>query len=134
MEPDKKICNKMRELINIIALFALFVQSISCVLNCLTMPKPTTRGEFWYQYFIFTSYLCSCIVVFVFFLIYNTNNCVVKNRIINILFLILVILATYVHISQLFVLHDFILTSIVLLLIDGYVVYRIWKNYKRSRV
>lgn len=134
MEPDKKIFSKMRELINIIALFALFVQSISCVLNCLTMPMPTTRGESWYQYFIFTSYLCSCIVVFVFFVIYNTNNCLVKNKIINILFLILVILAMYVHISQLFVLQDFILTSIILLLIDGYVVYRIWKNFKRSRV
>lgn len=134
MEPDKKLFSKMRELINIIALFALFIQSISCVLNCLTMPKPTTREESLYQYFIFTSYLCSCIVVLVFYLIYNTNNSIVNNRIINILFLIIVILAMYVHISQLFVLHDFILTSIILLFIDGYVVYRIWKNFKRIRV
>ncbi len=122
----------MRVLINIIAVIALIIQSIFSVFNILIMKQPETFSQSSYNYFVYISSLCSCIIVFIFLLLYNSENIRLKNKIINVIFLIIATLATYIHINQLLVLNDLILTSVVLLIIDGYVVHRIWKNYLKS--
>lgn len=128
MEPNNQSFVKMKVLINIIAVIALIVQSIFSIFNILIMKHPETFSQSLYNDFVFISSLCSCIIVFIFLLLYNSKNIKLKNKIISIIFLIIATLATYIHINQLFVLNDMILTSVVLLLIDGYVVHAIWKN------
>lgn len=119
---------KMRVLINIISSIALIIQSVFSVFNVLIMKKAETLYETLYNDFIFTSYLCSNIVVLVFLLLYNFKYKCLENRLVNVFFLIIVILAAYIHIYQLFVQNDLILTSCVLLIVDIYVAHGIWKN------
>lgn len=121
----------MRLLINIIAFIALIVQIVFSVFNVLIMKRPETLHETLYNAFIFMSSICSNIVVLVFFLLYNFKYKCLKNRAINIGFLIIVILAVYIHIYQLFILNNMILTSCVLLLVDSYVVYGVLKHFFR---
>lgn len=118
----------MRVLINIISSIALIIQSVFSVFNVLIMKKAETLYEALYNDFIFTSYLCSNIVVLVFLLLYNFKYKCLENRLMNVFFLIIVILAAYIHICQLFVQNDLILTSCVLLIVDIYVAHGIWKN------
>lgn len=119
----------MKLLINIIAFIAFIIQFVFSVFNVLIMKKPETLNDTLYNDFIFISFLCSNIVVFVFFLLYNFKYKFLKNIVMNIVFLIIVILAAYIHIYQLFVLNDMIFTSCVLLLVDSYVVYSILKHF-----
>lgn len=127
METDKRYY-KMRSFINILALIALIPQIGFSVFSALSMKKPETVYEKLYEYFILTSLLCSDIVVLIFFLIYNSRHKYLSNNIFSIISLIIAVFAAYVYIYQILFFNDMKLLSCVLLLIDGYVVYRVNKN------
>lgn len=74
----------MRVLINIISSIALIIQSVFSVFNVLIMKKAETLYETLYNDFIFTSYLCSNIVVLVFLLLYNFKYKCLENRLMNV--------------------------------------------------
>ena len=119
---------QMRITINLLALIVFVVQIISFVFNVLTLKKPKCTADALYNCFIFTAFLCSLLTVVIFVVQYNFNAMLLKKKSVNCLLLIIVMLGTYIHISQLFILNDFIIPSCILLLIDIYVLPKIMKN------
>lgn len=134
METNQQLIVKMKIVVNTIAIIALFIQFAYSAFNMLSMQKPITSNDMLYNYFLLVALPCSDIIVIVFLLLYNFDYIFLKNRIINVLFLIIGILAMYIHVYQLFILNDLILSSIVLLLIDSFVFYRIIKKIMNSKI
>ena len=122
----------MRIFINTIAVFSFIVQFIPFVFSVLNQNKPEHTIDILYNYFLFIAYLCSLLVVVVFVILYNFNTKAINNKWLNSIFLCVVILGTYIHISQLFVLKDFVLTSCILVGFDFYVLYKILGNLWKS--
>lgn len=119
----------MKIIINIIASIVFVIQFAFSAFSMLSMQKPITFNEMLYNDFLLVALPCSCIIVLIFLLLYNLNCIFLKNRIINVFFLVVGILAIYIHFYQLFVLNDLILISVVLLLIDCIVIHWIIKNF-----
>jgi hypothetical protein len=115
----------MKIFINTIAGIAFIGQLIAFIFNGLTLQKLESIVDELFNYALFAGYLCSLLSVAFFVIIYNFNLCFLRKKMINILFLAIVLLGGYVLISQLFVQHDFILTSCLLLLFDIYIVRRV---------
>ena len=115
----------MKIIVNIIAGIAFIVQFAFSAFSMLTMQKPITINEILYNYMLLVALPCSSIIVLLFLLLYNFNYKFLNNKIINVFFSVIGILALYIHAYQLFVLHDLILISVVLLLIDCYVIIRV---------
>lgn len=128
MGEDKGI--SVRKAVNTIAIVTLFVQLFSLLLNLFTMKIPATTTESLYQYFIIILFFCSEIVVLFFILLYNFKCKFLQNRFLKVFCFIIVILAAYIHIWQLFIKQIFILTSIIFLLMDSYIIYRIFERNK----
>ena len=63
-------------------------------------------------------YSCSDITVLVFILYYNFDFKILRNKMLNFLVILIVMLAGYIHVWQLIVLRDFIITSCILVLFD----------------
>lgn len=114
----------MRIFINVIACITLIIQFLVAGINILVMQKPETVMEALYNDFIFISCFCSFAVVPVFILIYNFKYKYLESIIINFFFLVVVLFAVYVHLYQIFVQKDVMLTSCVLLLIDIYIIFK----------
>lgn len=112
----------MRIIINIVAFITFIVQFFSFVLNALTLKKPECFKEELYNYFIISALLCSLMTIVIFFVQYNCNVGIFKNKVIKCLSWLIVLLSAFTCIWQIFVLHDFILTSCVLLILDFYVI------------
>lgn len=119
----------MKIFINIIAGIAFIMQSVSFVLNALIQKKPECAINSLYSYFVVTAFFCSVLVVVLFVIMYNFNFKFLKIKILNCFFFFLVgLLGTYIHIWQLFMHHDFVLISFVLLLYDIYIFCKILGN------
>ena len=125
METDQRFLVRMKIIVNIIAGIAFIVQFAFSAFSMLTMQKPITINEILYNYMLLVALPCSSIIVLLFLLLYNFNYKFLNNKIINVFFFVIGILALYIHAYQLFVLHDLILISVVLLLIDCYVIIRV---------
>ena len=108
----------MRIIINPIAVVSLIVQFTYSAL---------------YNDLLIVALPCSDIIVVIFLLLYNFNYKFLRNRIINVFFLVIGILALYIHAFQLFVLNDLILISIVLSLIDSIVIVWTIKNIRSKQ-
>lgn len=122
----------MRIFINIIAIIAFIMQSISFVLNVLIQKKPECTIDSLYSYFVVTAFLCSVLVVVLFVILYNFDSMFLKIKILNCFFFLVGLLGTYIHVWQLFMHNDFVLTSFVLLLFDFYVFRKIVGNLLRK--
>lgn len=120
----------MKIVINIIAAIVLVIQCIAFVLGVLTLRKAEKTTEILLQYFHVVAYICSLLAVVIFFVEYNFNFKILKNNLIIFILLTIVLLAMYIHVSQLFVLRDFVLLSCCLLSFDFYIVYHILKIKK----
>jgi len=125
METDQRFLVRMKIIVNMIAGIAFIVQFAFSAFSMLTMQKPITINEILYNYMLLVALPCSSIIVLLFLLLYNFNYKFLNNKIINVFFFVIGILALYIHAYQLFVLHDLILISVVLLLIDCYVIIRV---------
>jgi len=125
METDQRFLVRMKIIVNMIAGIAFIVQFAFSAFSMLTMQKPITINEIFYNNMLLVALPCSSIIVLLFLLLYNFNYKFLNNKIINVFFFVIGILALYIHAYQLFVLHDLILISVVLLLIDCYVIIRV---------
>lgn len=125
METDQRFLVRMKIIVNIIAGIAFIVQFAISAFSMLSMQKPITINEILYNNMLLVALPCSSIIVLLFLLLYNFNYKFLNNKIINVFFFVIGILALYIHAYQLFVLHDLILISVVLLLIDCYVIIRV---------
>ena len=125
METDQRFLVRMKIIVNMIAGIAFIVQFAFSAFSMLSMQKPITINEILYNYMLLVALPCSSIIVLLFLLLYNFNYKFLNNKIINVFFFVIGILALYIHAYQLFVLHDLILISVVLLLIDCYVIIRV---------
>lgn len=125
METDQRFLVRMKIIVNMIAGIAFIVQFAFSAFSMLSMQKPITINEIFYNYMLLVALPCSSIIVLLFLLLYNFNYKFLNNKIINVFFFVIGILALYIHAYQLFVLHDLILISVVLLLIDCYVIIRV---------
>ena len=121
----------MRIFINIVAIIAFVMQSVSFVLNALIQKKPECTRDSLYSYFVVTAFLCSVLVVVIFVIMYNFDFKFLKNKNLNCFFCLVGLLGAYIHIWQLFMHNDFVLISFVLLLFDIYVFYKIQGNLIR---
>lgn len=125
METDQRFLVRMKIIVNMIAGIAFIVQFAFSAFSMLSMQKPITTNEIFYNNMLLVALPCSSIIVLLFLLLYNFNYKFLNNKIINVFFFVIGILALYIHAYQLFVLHDLILISVVLLLIDCYVIIRV---------
>lgn len=108
----------MKTFINTIAVIAFIIQSLSSVLNVLCMKKPEDDIAVLWDSFAILLYSCSDITVLVFILYYNFDFKILRNKMLNFLVILIVMLAGYIHVWQLIVLRDFIITSCILVLFD----------------
>ena len=120
----------MRIAINIIAIFAFIMQSISFVFGVLNLRRPECVIDSIYNHFIFISFLCSQVTVVIFIAIYNFDLKAHRIKLLNYIYLIIVMLGSYIHITQLIVFNDFILTSCILLFFDCYIFRKIHHNLR----
>lgn len=119
---------KMKIIINIVASIVFIVQFVSFVFNALNLKKPGCTIDSLYNYFVIIAYLCSLFAVIIFAVQYNFKAKYLNNKLLNCIFLIIVMLGTYIHLSQLLLLKDFVLTSCILLLFDIYIIHKILRN------
>lgn len=118
----------MKIIINIVTSIVFIVQFVSFVFNALNLKKPECSIDTLYNYFVIIAYLCSLFAVIIFAVQYNFKAKFLNNKLLNIVFLIIIMLGTYIHLSQLLLLKDFVLTSCILLLFDIYIIHKILRN------
>lgn len=111
----------MKILVNTIAGIIFIIQFMSAVFNACIMRKPANFMEKIIDDFIVISCFCSVTIVIVFLLMYNRTCKCIKGKTANIIIMFFVLYAAYVHLAQIFIQHDFIWSSCILLLIDCYV-------------
>lgn len=128
MDIDKKILGKMKILINIVAFIAFIGQFFSFAFSAINQKKPESAIESVYNYYIFFAFLCSLITVVIFVVEYNFNFKLLKKKIPNYIFLVIVAVGIHIPILQLLALNDFLLTSCILLLLDYYIMRKILCN------
>lgn len=133
METNQRLFFRMRIIINPIAVVSLVVQFAYSALNILSLNSPVTLNDILYNDLLIVALPCSDIIVVIFLLLYNFNYKFLRNRIIHVFFLVVGILALYIHAFQLFVLNDLILISIVLSLIDSIVIVWTIKNIRSKQ-
>ena len=115
----------MKILINIVAFIAFIGQFFSFAFSALNQKKPESAIESVYNYYIFFAFLCSLITVIIFVVEYNFNFKLLKKKIPNYIFLVIVAVGIYIPIMQLLALNDFLLTSCILVLFDYYIMRKI---------
>lgn len=128
MDIDKKFLAKMKILINTVAFIAFIGQFFSFAFSAINQKKPESAIESVYNYYIFFAFLCSLITVVIFVVEYNFNFKLLKKKIPNYIFLVIVAVGIYIPIMQLLALNDFLLTSCILLLFDYYIMRKILSN------
>ena len=128
MDIDKKFLGKMKILINTVAFIAFIGQFFSFAFSAINQKKPESAIESVYNYYIFFAFLCSLITVVIFVVEYNFNFKLLKKKIPNYIFLVIVAVGIYIPIMQLLALNDFLLTSCILLLFDYYIMRKILSN------
>lgn len=115
----------MKILINIIVFISFGAQFVAFIFSALNLKKPQSTVESLYNDFVFIAYLCSLFAIAIFVILYNFDYKLLKKKTLNILFLMIVLLGIYIHLSQLLLLNDFMLLSCILLLFDFYSIYKI---------
>lgn len=111
----------MKNIINILVIITTILQFLISVFNMLNMSKPETFEDSMYNIFVLISCFCSFMVGFIFFLIFNFKYRFLENKIIQVSFLMIALFASYVHLYQIFVQKDLILTSCILFIVDVFV-------------
>lgn len=115
----------MRILINIVAIIAFIAQILPFAFNALNQERAESAKEALYDHFMLFAYFCSLVTVVIFVILYNFNYKILKNKLVYCFFLFIVLLGTYIHLSQLIEQNDFIIVSSILLLFDCYIVRKI---------
>ena len=118
----------MKTFINSIAVIVFIIQFLSFILNAFCMQKAEDTLTILRNGFVFFSYFCSDIIVFVFILFYNFDFVFLKKKILNLIVFLVVIPAGYIHVWQIIRQRDFFLSSSILILFDIYIIYRISQN------
>lgn len=113
----------MRIVINIIALIVFVAQSVSFVLNALTLRKPECVTDSLYNFIFIIAFLSSLIAIIVFAVLYNLKFLLHKKKVLSYSLITIVILSIYIHIWHVLILKDFIMTSCVSLLFDYYIIH-----------
>lgn len=126
METNKGILGKM--IINIIAFIILFEQCMFFIFSALNQSAPSNTMESLKNGFNFIAIFCSLITIIIFALLYNLGNKHLNKKGLNWLFLVITAVGVYVHISQLFIMCDFVFAASILLLFDCYIVRRTLNN------
>lgn len=121
----------MKLFINIAAIISFIIQSIFSIFNLLMLKKPESFGQSLYNDFLIISIPCSCLVVVIFLILYNIYKTHRINRMLTLTFGLIAVFASIIHICQLLILKDLIVTSLVLLLIDGFVLHDCWNKLNR---
>lgn len=116
-------------IINTIAVIAFYIQLFSFVLNVFCMKAPEDDMDVLWNYFVIILYSCSVIAVIIFILFYNFEFKFLKNRILDSLILLVVASGGYIHIWQIAVQRDFIISSCLLALFDIYIIRKIIQNF-----
>ena len=116
-------------IINTIAVIAFYIQLFSFVLNVFCMKAPEDDMDVLWNYFVIFLYSCSVIAVIIFILFYNFEFKFLKNRILDSLILLVVTFGGYIHIWQIAVQRDFIISSCLLALFDIYIIGKIIQNF-----
>jgi len=96
MDIDKKVLGKMKILINTVAFIAFIGQFFSFAFSALNQKKPESIIESVYNDFIFFAFLCSLITVVIFVVQYNFDFKLLKKKIPNYIFLVIVSLGIYI--------------------------------------
>lgn len=122
----------MKIVINIIAFFVFIVQFFSFAFSALNQKEPECTKELLYSCFMLFAIFCSLITIPIFAILYNCKFKLLKERIPNYIILVIVLLGSYIHISQLLSLHNFIITSCILLLFDIYIIRKVLSCIKKS--
>lgn len=128
MEKNKRKPLKMKPFINIIVVVVLVMQFIFFILSAFNQKKPQCMIEALYNYLNFAALLCSLITIFIFIVIYTFNTKFLEKKVFIFFVFFIVLFGAYVHISQLLFYNDFVLTSCMLLLMDSYILYKIFRS------
>lgn len=115
----------MKTFINTIAGIVFMVQTIASGFNILTLKKPESTLEALHNHFTLTASLCSLLSVVVFVLVYNCNFSFLRKKITNMVFVVIVLPGCYINFSQLFITHDLIASSCVMLIFDCYIIRKV---------
>ena len=126
MAKEKRNLDKMKILVNIIAIISFVAQLLPFAFGALNQKRPRSIMETLYSDFIIFAYICSLITIVIFVIQYNFDIKSLKKKTINYIFLVVLLGGIYIHVSQLLVLDDFILISCILLLFDFYIMRKIW--------
>ena len=110
----------MKLLINTIVFIAFIMQFIAFFLGAFSLKKVENALTQILHEFHLVAYLCSLLVAIIFVVEYNYRLNEKKSW--NSILLIIALLAIYIHVSQIFVLNDFIVTSLILLVTDLYII------------
>ena len=128
MESNYKHSGEMKIFVSVFAVIVFVAQSISFVLNALNQKLPANTMESLYHDFVLFAYSCSLLTIVIFEILYVFNFNSLKNKGLNILFLMIVAPGIYIHVGQFFVLNSFKLTSCALLFFDSYILCKILNN------
>ena len=110
----------MKLFINSIVIIAFIMQFIAFFFGVATLKKSENTLTLILHEFHFVAYICSLLVAIIFFVVFNYRMNEKKSW--NSILLIIALLAIYVYISQIIVLNDFIVTSLILLVTDLYII------------
>ena len=116
----------MKLFINTIVFIAFIMQFIAFFLGVTSLKKAENTLTLILHEFHFVAYICSLLVAIIFFVVYNYR--MNEKKSLNSILLIIALFAIYIYTSQIFVLNDFIATSLILLTTDIYI---ILKSLKR---
>ena len=90
----------MKIVINIIAFIVFVAQSISFVLNALTLKKPECVKDSLYNYFFVLAFLFSLITIIVFVVLYNFDYQIHKKKVLSCLIITIAILSILLYHQQ----------------------------------
>ena len=123
----------MKILINSIVAIAFLMQFIAFVFGALTCKRADDGMGAVLQIVHFVAYICSLLVVIIFGVVFNFRIKSLNNSFLIYLMLVVVLLAAYIHVSQIVYMNDFILVSCILLIVDLYPIFHFFKAHNGSR-
>ena len=124
----------MKLLINFFVVIVFIAQFFSFVFSALNQKKPESITESLHNDVYFYAFLCSLMTIAIFAIQYNFNWNLLKKRVTNCIFLVIVLPGIYIHILELLSLNGFMLIACILLLFDYYIIRKILNYLFKSKV
>lgn len=130
----KKYLESMRGIINTVAFIVFVMQSIAFAFGAFSQKKPVSGVDILYNYFVIIAFLCSLLTIVIFVVQYNFKNSILEKKWLISILLFITVLGIYINLLQLFVLTDFIIVSIIMLLFDIYIIRNIINIYFKHKL